>query len=203
MKTTFVLGIIFCFNLCFAQDNSDKSNPIVFGDFNFSFATGNTDGLLLGASFNWQKKHHLATVRYNHIWEFEFDVVHPLIPVPIEERSTRLNELSLLYGYRKINSGFSFHFSAGPSYNYFIDRFNSDNIDQSFNERFFGVSYEIGFKFYKKRKKGLYPTFYIPVQITSDTGFSRSIGLKLIGSVSRRSYVALALSYGIGFHKKY
>ena len=97
-----------------------------------------------------------------------------------------------------INKEFSYSFSGGFSYTNFT---NTPKIDPVFENSFIGFPFEINVKWFKAEKEKLKLFAIIP--IGKPTGFSSSMGVKLFGNISKKSYVGIGLTFGLGYYKNY
>ena len=191
-----ILHLLICSTLF-----SQKENPIAFFDVSIGGAIGQLDGLMINSSVNYQTKHHLFTLRGNYLLEVQAGFINDVLLIPVPERTIAAYEIGGLYGYRKEMNSFSYHIAAGVSYNHIKESLQNDVL--VFKENLIGVPYEIGFKLYKKKRRPLYLASFIPVEVGPPTALSRSIGLKIIGNLAKRSYIGLGISWGFGFHKVY
>ena len=69
------------------------------------------------------------------------------------------------------------------------------------SESFIGLPLEFNIRWFRKGKKinklfGLIP-------ISKETGLGSSSGLKLFATISKKSYIGLALNFGFGYYKNY
>ena len=174
-----------------------KTNSIIYWEGYIGAGGG---GLLLGTSANYQWKKSLFTARFTGITKIETDIIHPLVPFPIFKLKEQYNEPALLYGYRYINNGLSLSASAGISYNHRKKYSSTDNLDLEHYD-YVGMPFELNLKWFNSTKRRFRILYIIPV--SRPTGFSRSIGFKVIGNVSRFSYIGAGLTYGLGYHKLY
>ncbi len=173
-----------------------KTNPIIF----LYLYVGKSRSWFGGINVNYQfNKNYFFTLRYNNIFKYDIKVNSvfflPLFPTLVAERQEY--ELGVLYGYRFIANDYSVSFATGLSYNQ-ADFYNLDLL--TFRQRFIGVPFEVNLKSFSAVKKK-FRLYFIP--ITKPTAFASSIGLKLIGNVSKRSFFGVALTYGLGYHKVY
>ena len=107
-----------------------------------------------------------------------------------------------MYGRRIIFDGSSLSFSSGVSTNKAVYRSEVDDERIRTSLNYFAIPYEVSFKFFK-RKKSRYRVFYALIPIGKPTAISRSIGVKLFGSLGKESYFGLGLTFGLGWHKVY
>ncbi|MEZ4797967.1 MAG: hypothetical protein R2785_12460 [Flavobacteriaceae bacterium] len=188
---------------CFGQTETDstqqKTNPIIFIEGLFGYANGNLSGLTVGGEINFQYKKDLFTFRVqNHseaksLWFF---------PVNLKFSKINIDEYSLLYGKRFIDDNESYSISIGISNNIKHERVNENNENFWTNESYFGFPFELNIKWFK-REKERYRILYGAVPVGKETGFGRSIGLKLYGNVAKTTYIGIGLTFGYGWHKKY
>ena len=174
-----------------------KPNPILFVEG----SVGRSRGWAVGGSINYQLDHHFFTFRYNYLIKLNTERNPIFLSIfPIVKTAREENELGILYGYRFINDEYSVSFSLGVSYN-FVDYYDRDTEIQIDRQRYAGLPFEInikGFNAIKKRYR-----IYGLIPVTKPTAFANSLGLKLIGNISKRSYIGLGISYGFGYHKVY
>lgn len=156
----------------------------------------------MGLALHYQIKANLISLRATSNINSRITILSPYLPFPLLKPKTVLDEFALMYGLRKTNASNSLSFSIGASYNMY-KRIRENINDPDYYERstYWGVPFEGSFKFFKKRKTVHRIYFIIPTG--KPTSFGRSIGIKLTGSFSENSYGGLALSYGLGLHKRY
>ena len=188
MKKSLILLFLFFFINLFSQ----KTNPIVFIE---GFITIQQEEVA-GFSLNYQSKNSLFTYRYSYL---EKSRVKYLLAIPVYKKLNQAEEFSLMYGYRKSFDVYSLSFSMGVSYNIFKDYSLPDNNEIEKSE--FGFPIELSIKYFKKEKKQYRLFFLFPVG--KSTGFSRSIGMKIVANISKYGYYGIALTYGFGWHKTY
>jgi hypothetical protein len=190
----------------FAQDSlkrdTAKTNPIIFANGNIGFGIAGLSGISVGGTVNYQFKSNLFTFRASNITRFHVGLYSPYLPLPIiEERDVNI-EYALMYGLRIINGNKSYSFSAGVSTNQRTFKYYDEN-NQVYRTtgNYVGIPFELTALWFNSIKKR-YRIYYI-IPVGKPTGFSRSIGFKLLGNLSKNSYVALGIVYGFGFHKHY
>jgi hypothetical protein len=214
-KTLFFL-LLFLGNSLRAQDSlkvsqdslkiNVKPNPVFFYEGYVGFAGANTAGWTAGVTVNYQFfRTDLLTARVGAFLGYDTEVamLGPIIGVPVYRRTERIVDYGLLYGKRWVRGGVSFSISAGVSavhYEYL------EKIDFDYHQReknFIGTPFELNLKFFKKQKRR-FRIYYGIIPVTKKkVSFGRSIGLKLVGNISKSSYTGFAISYGFGCHKKY
>ena len=206
-KINLIIGAIFCATLIYAQETKEKGkeNPIAYIETILGFGNGSADGLVVGYSLNYQSKGNLFTFRNNYLAsknkERNRGLSNALI-FPAYVQGNSFTEYAFLYGRRLIFDGSSLSFSGGISTNTAVYRkkVEGNHIRSSLN--YMAFPYEISFKFFK-RKKSRYRVFYALIPIGKPTALSRSIGIKLFGSLGKESYFGLGLIFGLGWHKVY
>lgn len=172
---------------------SKKSNLILFAEANFGYSYFSKDAFHGGLSLNFQKGKDLFTFRFlqnDHVEKIEWFLIFP-----ISEQRERYNEFSLLYGKRYIKEGHAFHFSGGVSYNT-LENVNGNLVSKS---SFFGFPIGVGIHWFPSEKERFRLFGLIPVG--KPTRFARSTGFKLNANIAKTSYVGVALTLGLGFHK--
>lgn len=183
-----------------AQEKQDfiteKPNPIVFGDFSLGFSNGFIKGFALGGSLNYQKNNDLFTFRTLQVINIKKIDFFLIFPINIE--SETMTEYSLLYGKRYIEEGFSYHFSGGISFATYDRNFKNSIV----NTDYVGFPIEAGISWFKNKKKR-FRVFYGLIPVGKPTSFGRSIGFKLHANITKRSYVGIGLTFGLGWHKIY
>jgi len=184
-----------------SQDSTLKSNPIVFTEAFFGFSGGRAGGWGLGFEQSYQVRNNLFSVRFVGSAKLDFEgFISPFVPIPDIELTATADEFSILYGYRKIVDGNSFSISGGLSRNkYTFYGNNGNNIYK--RDYYIGFPFELNYQIFKREKKRIYIYGILP--IGKPTGLGQGIGIKAFGNISRNSYLGLALSYGIGYYKKY
>ena len=190
-----------------SQEEMKGDSPIIFGEFLFGGAgriNGNS-GIMIGGTLNYQYKKALVSLRYMENSQLESDVylLTPVTPFPILKEKHFNKETALLLGKRWIYNRTSLSISGGVSLNTFTNNLTDENED-NFRSRevYAGFPLEVNFKWFKSEKKR-YRIFYGLVPIGKPTSFGDSFGFKLIGNISRNSFVGLGITAGLGVHKKY
>lgn len=202
MKKKIYTAILIVFTtLCYSQDKKE-GNKIFFMDFFIGGSTFSNGSVNSGFSVNYQNKEDLITFRASSSKKLEDDAAIIIWLLPIAYLSTPKNsqEYSFLYGKRFIKNDFSYSSSIGIS---LIKHNTIDPIFQEINhsESFLGLPLEFNVRWFRKDKKinklfGLIP-------IGKETGFGSSSGLKLFATISKKSYIGLALNFGFGYYKNY
>lgn len=164
----------------YAQQTQNKE-PIVFGELNIgsAFQINGEWGYHIGGTLNYQHKRHLFSVRY------------------LQNIDT---ETGLLYGQRWIYNGSSISLSAGMSLNHKTEKVIDGNNQKIINN-YLGLPYELSFKWFKSKKKRY--RIYELFPVGRPTSFGRSLGFKLLGNLSKNSFIGFGIVYGFGIHKKY
>ena len=202
-----IKNLLFFF-LCFSAITlfAQKTNPIIYGELGLGYAQdfSNKGGLINFGEVNYEQNKNLFSARYSEIYEFNLEaaVIAPFIVFPIIATEVDYNEIALLYGRRFTESNFSYSFSAGISTNQYIQKIKNENNewikDQS---NFIGVPFELNIKWFKSAKSPY--TIYGIIPVGKPTGIGNSIGFKLLGNISKHSYAAIGVVFGIGYHKEY
>jgi hypothetical protein len=179
-----------------------NTNPIIYYTFQVGGNIAGEKGLLLGNDLNYQFNHHLFTLKGLFILNADLGVVNPLVPIPAVHTRNTIFEASALYGQRFIKGGRAFNFSIGPSINIRNGRYRNER-DQTYSimNYYPGLSFDAGVMWFKSAKRRFRVYHIIPVG--KPTGFGGSIGFKLSGNVSKYSFAALGVVYGLGYHKNY
>ncbi len=201
MKILYILGL-FCSITIFSQAN----NPIIFGDIGIGYvkSISKGGGLIRYGSIYYQNKTNLFSLRYSEYNQFQVSVAPiSFIGLPLLENNININEFAVLYGKRYINDNFSYSFSGGLSTN----NFKKLNINTETNHANWESKQQIGFPLelsikWFKSKKSPYRIYEI-IPVGKPTSLGNSIGFKLIGNISKYSYLGVGLDFGIGYHKEY
>lgn len=192
--TTFALLLL---SNCWSQE---KSNPILFAEYYFGPAFGDSGGFSNGASLNYQTRENLFTLRYTNNVQLEGKFLFFLFPA--FEVVEQTDEFGVLYGRRKIYGNHSFSYSAGIAYVKHKEFINLENDVRNFEvQDGVGVPFEMNIKWFNAEKKRY--RIYCIVPVGKPTAFSRSIGFKLYGNISKNSFIGLGINYGFGWHKNY
>lgn len=187
-----------------------KTNPIIYGDMFFGPSLNKNSGtVFIGASMNYQNKSNLFTIRYIENLEIATKWVF-IFPTFINK--SRNQETALLFGQRFIEGNQSLSFSGGISYNQYEEyNYNTDtyflsnvptDIISSYSENFIGFPFEAEIRWFNAKKQR-YRIVYALIPIGEPTSFCRSIGFKLVGNISKQSYIGIGLTFGLGWHKEY
>jgi hypothetical protein len=202
MIKNFVFVIVLT-TISFAAFSQEKTNPIVFLDLNIGYVWGGSSGFINGTSLNYQVKDNLFTIRTTQLIDSNLDVLSPYLPLPVFEVKETLMEYGLLYGKRYVYDNKSLSFSAGIA---LVERqlcSNVEGVSSDFLEKTnsIGFPFEVNIKWFKSDKEKY--RIYGIVPVGKATSFGNSFGFKLIGNISKTSYVGIELSFGLGFHKAY
>ena len=199
-KTLTTLLIVYT-ALCFSQEKKE-GNKIFFVDFFIGGSTYSNGNVNSGFSLNYQDNKDLFTFRISSSKKLEDDAVLIFWFLPFSYSATPKNsqEYSFLYGKRFIKNNFSFSSSIGLSV---IKHNTIDPIFQEigFSESAIGLPLEVNIRWFRggKEKNKLFGIF----PISKETGFGSSSGLKLFATISKKSYIGLALNFGFGYYKNY
>jgi hypothetical protein len=186
-----------------SSQSADKQNPVLFGDVFLGHAWGRAGGISMGAAVHFQKAQSLFTLRYGTTARLNAKVASIWVPIPLFEEESSLEEISVLYGRRRLVSGGSaISVSLGLSANSFKEYSTGNNQPTEKISRYVGFPFEGNIKWFKARKDR-FRIFYGLVPVGRPTAFGRSFGLKLSGNFSKYSYAGLSLAVGLGLHKKY
>lgn len=214
-KIIFTILMLFCLSL-YAQEEApkkedtlalkEKTDPIFFAES--FFGLGNVDSpndnisstFSFGGELNYQFNKNLFSARF--LYHSSVEVVPVLIAIPVFIEREKHVEWGALYGRRWIFNGSSVSISGGISLNhstFFIS--NQDSDPTKLRENHVGVPLEVNFKFFKSKKDRY--RIYGMIPVGKPTSFGRSVGFKLIGNISKYSFIGVGLTFGFGFHKKY
>lgn len=194
----------YCNNLII-NDSIKKENPILFAEMAIGFSNGDIKGFTGIGSLNYQYKNNLFTFRTLEI--IDNKKVGSFLFLPLLVLEDRVNEYSFLYGRRYVYDNSSFSYSLGLAYinrEYLIDDLN---IVPNFNdlnyadESFVGLPFELNFKWFNSKKKRY--RIYGLIPVGKPVGFANSIGFKFYGTVAKKSYFGIGVSFGLGWHKTY
>jgi hypothetical protein len=199
----------------FSQENLNeekkvKENPIIYADLILGPSTeiGGPGTFLIGGELNYQIKKDLFSIRYIENADLKTTW---FIFIPTFIQRSKNNETALLYGKRFIDDNKSYSFSGGISHNKYTNynyEYNSLLADipsaqlPSTSETYFGFPFEGEIRWFNAEKKR-FRVFYGIIPIGQKTSFCRSFGFKLVGNLSKRSYVGIGLVFGLGVHKQY
>lgn len=179
---------------------TEKTNPIIFADIYVGYSVGSSNGMTGSASLNYQRKNDLFTFRFSELsrYKTEFTTV---LPIPIFELRESIDEYALLYGKRYVQENKAYSFSVGAA---FVQRKHRVfTADDAFNVQkdAFGVPFEASVKWFKRRRAPY--RIYGLIPVGGPVAFGNSFGFKLLGNVSRTTFVGVGITVGVGFHKHY
>ena len=193
----------------YSQEKIKNNEPILFADVIVGGGSeiNGEGGLLLGGSLNYQHNKNLFTVRVQlyALNKIEPELVPFVVAFPVFIRN-RSTEVGVLYGNRWIYDGSSLSVSGGISTNTYTNRFVNDSGEvlgaiKPIEDKYIGFPLEVSFTLFKKRKKPYHLLRLIPVG--RPTSFGHSVGIKLVGNISKNSFVGIGITMGLGIHKKY
>lgn len=176
------------------QSTNKKVNPIIFGSFDLAFG----NGIMIGGGLNYQREEHLFSFRVMQYQQLRNDGYFIIIPFFTIIRSTQ--EFGLLYGKRWAEGGQAFAVSGGLSFNQNIDYARFDGIDKHFNS--IGFPFEASVHWFKSKKQP-FRIVYGLIPVGPPTTIGRSFGFKIIGNLSKQSYLGIGFTFGLGVHKVY
>jgi hypothetical protein len=113
-----------------------------------------------------------------------------------------MRENAFMYGRRLVDGNMSYSYGAGISHidrEYLMDETN--NLLKYDNEQFIGLPFEFNVKWFNSTKQKY--RIYELIPVGQPTSFANSIGFKFYGSISKRSFVGLGITFGLGWHKVY
>ncbi|MFC6267756.1 hypothetical protein [Frigoriflavimonas asaccharolytica] len=204
MRKYFVLFLVLNASLIFSQQNK---TPIIYAEsiFGYGGKIGGDSGFLIGGEANYQNKNNLFSARYINNAQINIGLVQLalIIPFPVTKEKNNMQEYALLYGKRWVVNGHSFSVLGGISIvqnQQIIFLEQNQKIDNK--ENFIGFPFEANFSLFKS-KKAPFRVLYGLIPIGKPTTFGRSFGIKLVGNISKKSYVGLGFVYGLGIHKEY
>ncbi len=182
------------------SDTTKKSKfipPLIFGDV----IIGKSFGFMNGGSLNYQIKKSLITLRFVGVYDMRSEPGPKFFPVPYIYTKESREEAAILFGRRLIRTGTSMSFSIGLSSNQ-LRLFDRESGITERSPYYLGFPFEASMIVFNKIKRR-YRIIYGLIPILKPTALSRSIGLKIIGNISKQSYVGLGLNIGVGYHKVY
>ncbi len=184
----------------------EKLNPIIFGEYFVGISSSETlSGFSIGGNLNYQfNKSDLLTLRATYFSSFKFNLFlnneDSELSINAKEK---IREYGLLYGKRYVFEGSSLSFSGGIGY-FDRDYYTKSNRILSINKQdYFGFPFEINYKLFKSKKRRFRAYYGIIPVGKRKVAFGRSIGFKLVGNISKNSYLGFGISYGLGTHKAY
>jgi hypothetical protein len=202
MKKKILIATFILFTILCNSQEKKESNRIFYMNFMIGTSSVSERNLSSSLSLNYQNGKNLFTFKRNQSKQLEnniFDIIYAL-PISILYTDVSSRENSYMYGRRVIKKGFSFSFSTGISFIKF-NEFN-DSLSEIINqEKLIGIPLEINLLWFKKDKEKVKLLGLIP--IGKETGFGLSSGLKLYGTISKRSYIGAGLVFGFGYYKDY
>lgn len=203
MKKALFFLLLCCFN-SFSQDTI-RTNPIFFAE---TFVGGGGSfsgygGFMYGGTASFQHKKDFFTVRYIQHPEFKLRfAVAGTVGLPIIKSRFKNTEIAVMYGKRHIKNSVSYSYSGGISTNDFQTKYvDANNQVYRVVEQHLGFSYELNVKWFNSRKERY--RIYMIVPVGKPIAFGRSFGFKLVGNISKHSYVGVGMTYGFGWHKNY
>ena len=207
MKLIFILIAAFYSLNLHSQEEKEGNSPIIFGEFIFGGAgrIGGNAGFLLGGELNYQYNKNLFSIRYLENSQLDPDIffLTPFTAFPILRKKNYNKETAVLYGKRWIYGGSSLSVSGGISFNTFLSHLtDQNNRNYTTKDNYVGFPFEVNFKWFKSKKKR-YRILYGLIPVGKPTAFGRNFGFKLVGNISKNSFIGLGLVYGLGIHKKY
>ena len=178
-----------------------KTNPILFADLYFGGAGGSSHGFSAAGTLNYQYKKHLFTARVGQLSSYKTRLLSPVLPFPLVRLEESIDEYALLYGRRYIAENRAFSFSAGVAFvsrKYFV--VNEGNFFYV-RKNAVGLPFEASVKWFKRRRVPYHIYGIIP--IGKPTAFGNSFGFKVLGNVSKTTFVGIGVTFGFGYHKYY
>ncbi|HZW62597.1 MAG TPA: hypothetical protein VFF15_03025 [Flavobacteriaceae bacterium] len=206
-KNLLTAVVLFWVGFCFSQKpldstNLQKTNPIIFGEIFGGGTAGTPNGFTLGATLNYQHQKDVFTIRGVSKLKTDTKAFYDgwFLIIPVFDLYEEFSEVSLLYGKRYLLSeSSSLSISGGIAFNTYRTR--NQNYEE-IKQKNIGFPMEVNWKLFKA-KKSRYRILYGLVPVGKPTAFGRSFGLKLYANLSKKSYIGLGISLGLGTHKQY
>jgi hypothetical protein len=198
MKYTITLAsllLLASFSL-FAQD-SLKTNPIIYADFELTPLVAGQDNIQVNFSVNYQLKNSLLTFRFLGLGNFDERFNTAVVPA-IENN---LFDPGLLYGYRAIRGGHSFSVSGGLSLDHWVHNVTFQDQHTRTDSWYMGVPFELNYIWFRAKKRRT--RIYGLIPVGKPGGYGASIGFKVAGDVSQRSFISFGVVFGMGYYKHY
>ncbi len=208
-KYFFLLGLL-CSLVVTAQTVKKDSiqvnkEPIIYADGTFGYIGSNLSGAFyFGGTLNYQQNKNLYSVfvRHNSGAKADYALIAPFIAFPVFYRKFYSDEFGGLYGRRwNTKLGTSYSVSVGASITNLTVRKLINNTVYKERSQYLGVPFQLSVKWFKRKKKRFKVYGIIPVG--KPTSFGSSFGFKIVGNISRNSYIGVGLSFGLGIHQKY
>ncbi len=200
MKKILLLLLLFSIVSFSQEKNTTSNNPIIYADMTLGFSLMNTYSGI--GTINYQTKNNLFTYRFSELYHITAKDKKWLIVFPflIFSSALKSREHAFLYGKRYENNDFSYSFSGGLSYTRYTDNPSLLN-PTSLKNSFFGFPFEVNVKWFKSEKKRF--RIYSLIPVGKPTGLGGSFGIKLFGNISKKSYIGIGLTFGLGYYKNY
>ncbi len=204
-KIVFFLVFFLIYNT-YSQENKNGREPIIFGEIIFGGTNeiNGNNGFLIGGEIKYQLKNNLFSFRYLENSQLQSDVLYvfPFIAFPIVKEKKNTREIGILYGKRWGYKSSSISISGGISLNTSLEKIKSqNNVYHKMKDTFLGIPFEFNFKWFQSKKKKY--RLYGIIPIGRPTSFGRSFGFKILGNISKNSFIGFGFVYGLGVHKKY
>lgn len=188
-----------------SETSAQKKKIIIFGDLGIGYAKEikNSGGIIQYGSVNFEKNKNLFTFRYSEFNQLGIKIAPvSFTSIPFPSSDFKNTEIALLYGKRYIENGFSYSFSGGISTNKY-EAYKTDDNNKSYTEKnnHIGFPIEFSIKWFKAEKKPY--RIYGIIPVGKPTALGNSIGFKFLGNISKHSYLAIGVDFGIGYHKEY
>jgi len=182
------------------MDSISKQNPILFAEIAIGYSNGAVKGNTGVFTLNYQEGKHLFSYRFLEI--VEYDYAGSFLFIPEYVLIDQVRENSLLYGRRIIDGNTSYSYSAGigvVSRKFLADETSEVQIYNS--DVFVSFPFELNIKWFNSKKMKY--RIYELIPIGQPTSFANSIGFKFFGNVSKKSFIGIGLTIGLGWHKIY
>jgi len=200
MKKHFFSFLLLVSSGLFSQEKEKvSSNPIIYADITIGFSSVNTlNGV---GTINYQTKNNLFTYRFSELYHIKtsytiWALIFPFLLIP----PIKSKEYAFLYGKRYEEDDFSYSFSGGVSYTKHTDN-PSLSKPINFENSFWGFPFEVNVKWFKSKKERF--RIYGLIPVGKPTGLGGSFGFKLLGNISKKSYIGIGLTFGLGYYKNY
>ena len=202
IKNIIIFFITFFTLNIYAQEEPSVNEPIIFGELILGGAgkINGYGGFLIGGEISYQFKNNLISIRYLENTQLKREVLQlsPVTVFPIYNEQDNNKETSFLFGKRWIYNCSSVSISGGVSLNTYVSKINKK---YTVTDYYLGFPFEINVKWFKPKKKKY--RIYMLIPVGRPTSFGRNFGFKMVGNLSKNSFIGLALVYGFGIHKKY
>tara|TARA_A100000171_G_C2140567_1_gene155567 strand:- start:2703 stop:3317 length:615 start_codon:yes stop_codon:yes gene_type:complete len=201
MRFIFLAFFLFIAQFTYAQYNDYPNTPTLYGEVFGGFVLESFDEAApaFGLEANYHKGRFLYSVRYTFIPKLTSrlkDVI-AFVGIPEVVQESKTSEFAGLFGPRWIAKNSSYSVSGGVAVSNRLNVLDPSGREVREKETYLGFPFELNIKWFRNRTDPRNPS---DDDFHNKKPFGAGIGFKIIGNISKHSYVGAAVVFSLGVH---